>query len=152
MTRAPAVFIRSGQVHDPNIESQNIEHVTDTMLPWYVKWEQEINRKLLTGTPYYVKHDVRGLLRGDSAARAAYYQTMFMIAAYSPNMILELEDDNPYEGGDERFLQIQYAPVQKIVDGTARQPRQRPRPLSPSEPSAQQNGHRVLLEEYDYAS
>jgi HK97 family phage portal protein len=138
--------------HHTNIESQNIEHVTDTMLPWYVKWEQEINRKLLAGTSYYTKHDVRGLLRGDSAARAAYYQTMFMIAAYSPNMILELEDDNPYEGGDERFLQIQYAPVQQIVDGTARRQARLPeRPRSPADAATQTHGHRPWLEEQDYA-
>jgi HK97 family phage portal protein len=139
--------------HHTNIESQNIEHVTDTMLPWYVRWEQEIDRKLLAGTPYYTKHDVRGLLRGDSAARAAYYKDLFLVGAVSPNEIRELEDTNPYDGGDERFLQIQYAPVAKIVDGTARQPRSaRQRPLRPGDPSALVNGHRTAPEEPAHVS
>lgn len=139
--------------HHTNIEQQNIEHVTDTMLPWFVRWEQEINRKLLKGTPFYVKHDARGLLRGDSQARSEYYQKMFMIGAYSPNQILEFEDMEPYEGGDERYLQIQYAPVRKIVDGTARQPRQASgRPLGPTDTTqAHLNGHRTLIEDHDYA-
>ena len=122
--------------HHTNIESQNIEHVTDTLQPWLVRGEQELNRKLLSGTPYYVKHDIRGLLRGDSVARADYYHKQFMVGALSPNDIRELEDQNPYEGGDEYFLQIQYAPVRKIVDGTARQPAGQPgRPSSPQRPA-----------------
>lgn len=111
-----------------NIEQQNQEYVTDTLLPWLVRGEQEFNRKLLRMTDYYTKHDVRGLLRGDSAARAQFYKDLFMVGALSPNDIREFEDQNPYDGGDEQFLQIQYAPVRKIVDGTARQA---PRPLSP---------------------
>lgn len=141
--------------HHTNIESQNIEHVVDTMMPWHVRWEQEINRKLLAGTPYYVKHDVRALLRGDSQARSEYYRALFMVGAYSPNDILELEDMNPYEGGDERFLQIQYAPVRKIVDGTARQPRSvgAPRRGVPQDaPEAHVNGWHRLEEEPEHAS
>lgn len=132
--------------HYTNIEQQNVEHVTDTMMPWYVSWEQEIARKLLPEeTDLYVKHDTRALLRGDSAARAAYFQAMSQIGAYSPNDVLELEEMNPFEGGDEHFLQIQYAPIRKIVDGTARQPRPAPRPAGATDPAlaevAPRNGH-----------
>lgn len=138
--------------HHTNIESQNIEHVVDTMMPWHVRWEQEINRKLLRGTEYYAKHDVRALLRGDSQMRAEYYHKMFMVGAYSPNNILELEDMNGYEGGDERFLQSQYAPVRKIADGTAQRARQAPTtvsrraPIAPDSPEARVNGHHKLVE------
>ena len=113
--------------HHTNIESQNIEHVVDTLLPWLLKWEQEIDRKLLAGQRIIKsKHDTRALLRGDSQARADYYHKQFMVGALSPNDIREFEDQNPYPGGDEYFLQIQYAPVPKIVDGTARAARNAP--------------------------
>lgn len=128
--------------HFTNIEHQNIDHVTDTMMPWHRMWEQETEMKLLPDEPdLFVRHDTRALMRGDSKARADYYRALFQVAALSPNDIRELEDENPYEGGDEYFLQIQYAPVRQIVEGTARQPRQVQRPLSPSEPGAHQNGY-----------
>lgn len=135
--------------HFDNIETSNIDHTVDTMMPWHIRWEQEINRKLLKGTPFYVKHDVRALMRGDSKARAEYYRSQFMIGALSPNDIRELEEQNPFPGGEEYFLQIQYAPIRKIVDGTARQPRQAQRPLSPGDTTAHvngyQNGHHALM-------
>ena len=133
--------------HYNNMEHENLNYVVDTLTPWLVRWEQEMNRKLLLGTDFYAKHEVRSMLRGDHATRAAYYKDMFLVGAYSPNDILELEDMNPYEGGDERFLQIQYAPVRKIVDGTARQPTQVQRPVSmrdeatASSLKAHRNGH-----------
>jgi len=126
-----------------NIEQQAIDYVVGTLTPWLVRGEQEINRKLLRGTPFYVKHDVRGLLRGDQAARAEYYKALFAVGAYSPNDIRELEDMNPVDGSDNYFLQIQYSTIEKIVNGTARQPRQAQRPLSPQEtPAAALNGAR----------
>jgi HK97 family phage portal protein len=137
--------------HFTNIEHQSIEHIQDTMAPWHRMWEQELAMKLLAEDPaLYVRHDVRALLQGDSKARAEYYRTMVMTGIYSPNIVLELEDMDPYDGGDERFMQIQMAPVRKIVDGTARQPRQAQRPVSPSDPGAHRNGHHHP-EEHAYA-
>ncbi len=135
-----------------NIEQQAIDYVVGCLTPWLVRGEQELNRKLLKGTPYYVKHDVRGLLRGDQAARAEYYKALFAVGAYSPNDIREIEDFNPYDGGDEYFLQIQYAPVRKIADGSARQPRPAPRPLSPQDTTAHRNGFHHAPEEPARAS
>lgn len=88
-----------------NIEQQSIDFVTYTLGPVLVQEEQEINRKMLgvkSGT--YAKHVLAGLLRGDSAARSAFYREMFAVAALSPNDILDLEDMDPVEGGDARFV------------------------------------------------
>lgn len=86
-----------------NIEHQGIEFVTNTMRPVCVNWEQEINRKLLTEAEkgkVYAKFNLEGLLRGDSVSRAQFYQVMVQNKIYSPNECRELEDRNPYEGGD----------------------------------------------------
>ncbi len=127
--------------HFTNIEHQAIEYVQDTLMPWLIMIEQELCTKLLSPSDgLYIRHDTRALMRGDSKARSEYYRALFQVAALSPNDIRELEDENPYVGGDEYFLQIQYAPVRKIVDGTAMQPRQARRPASPSEQAAATNG------------
>ena len=52
----------------------------------------------------YYKHSVEGLLRGDNASRASFYQTMWNIGAMSVNEIREKEDLDPVAGGDEHFV------------------------------------------------
>jgi phage portal protein BeeE len=46
-------------------------------MPWIVRWEQEINRKVFTEAElragYYVKFNLAGLLRGTAKERAEFY-------------------------------------------------------------------------------
>ena len=68
----------------------------------------------------YTKIDMRGLMRGDMAARVAYYQAMVAIGAYSPNRALELEDENTIgPAGDIHVMQSQNVTLERIADGTA---------------------------------
>jgi HK97 family phage portal protein len=79
-----------------NIEQQNVEYVTDCLLSWLVRWEQEINRKIFLGEKdVFAEHVVNGLLRGDQTARSAFYREQFNIGALSQNDIRELENHNP---------------------------------------------------------
>ncbi len=86
-----------------NIEHLGIEFVTDTMMPWFVKWEQSANRYLLLpserGAKYYTKFNVNALLRGDAASRAAFYDIMRRNGAYNADDLLEMEDQNPLPEG-----------------------------------------------------
>lgn len=82
-----------------NIEHQGLEFVAHTLLPWLVRWEQEINRKLFRGTAYYVKHDVRGLLRGDIKSRFEAYAIGRQWGWLSADDVLEREDENPLPDG-----------------------------------------------------
>jgi len=89
-----------------NIEHQGLEFVTDTMMPWLVRWEQSITRDLLTVAErrrYFAEFLVDGIMRGDSAARASYYNSMWMMGAMNPNEIRTKENMNPRddEGGNE---------------------------------------------------
>lgn len=101
-----------------NVEQQSIEFVTDALLPWLVRWEQEANRKLFRESEkgkYYTKFNVNGLLRGDSTARATFYKEMFSIGVFSQNDIRELEEQNPIEGGDRYYVQgNNMVPIDKI--------------------------------------
>jgi HK97 family phage portal protein len=95
-----------------NIEQQSIEYVTDTLMPWLVNWEQEINNKLLDGgNDNFAEFLVEGLLRGDSQARSAYYNQMFMVGSLSPNEIREKENMNPVDGGDKYYIPLNMLPV-----------------------------------------
>ncbi len=86
-------------------EQMFLAHVKYTMGPWYSRVEKSANKNLLTSEEraagLYFKFITNGLLRGDSASRADYYTKMYNIGAINPNEIRDLEDMNPYEGGDQ---------------------------------------------------
>jgi len=56
-----------------NIEQQSIESVTDSIRPWVQRVENAINADPdLVAPGHYLEAELEGVLRGDSAARAAY--------------------------------------------------------------------------------
>lgn len=100
-----------------NIEQQNIDYVTDGLLGWCERWEQECWYKLLSDSEkkenYFFKIIVEGLLRGDITARTAAYKAQFDMGAISPNEIRELENRNPVDGGDQYFVQLNLTTLEK---------------------------------------
>ena len=92
-----------------NIEQQSLEFVKYTLEPWIVRWEQSINRALLSETEkatYFVKFNVDGLLRGDYQSRMNGYATARQNGWMSANDIRELEnlDRIPAELGGDLYL------------------------------------------------
>ena len=98
-----------------NIEQQSIEFVVDTMRPWAERWEQRYDISLLTEQEqdqgYFFKFGLDALLRGDSAARAAFYTSLFQMGAFSTNDIRDSEDLDEVEGGDQRFVPLNMVPL-----------------------------------------
>lgn len=87
-----------------SLEQKSQAYKSNCLDPWLERWEQEANSKLLgigSHSPYYFKFNANALLRPDATSRASYYEKMIMMRAMSPNEVRELEDMNPYEGGDE---------------------------------------------------
>lgn len=92
-----------------NIEQQSLEFVKYTLDPWVIRWEQSIQRRLLTPDEkksYFVKFNVEGLLRGDYASRMNGYATARQNGWMSANDIRELEnlDRIPAEQGGDLYL------------------------------------------------
>lgn len=92
-----------------NIEQQSLEFVKYTLEPWIVRWEQSLNRALLSDsekTAYFVKFNVDGLLRGDYQSRMNGYATARQNGWMSANDIRELEnlDRIPPELGGDLYL------------------------------------------------
>jgi len=100
-----------------NIEHQGLEYVGDTIEPWAVRWEQEAKRKLKPNNKrYFFKHSFQALLRTDAQARGEFYRMMQSHGNMTQNEVRALEDMNPVEGGDGRYIQINMGLVNN--DGT----------------------------------
>lgn len=80
-----------------NIEQQSIEFVQHTIRPWLVRWEQQINKKLLGGD-YFAEFNVDGLLRGDIKSRYEAYAIARQNGWMSANDIRRLENMDPLPG------------------------------------------------------
>ncbi len=92
-----------------NIEQQSLEFVKYTLDPWIVRWEQSLQKALLSESEkgsYFIKFNVEGLLRGDYASRMQGYSTARQNGWMSANDIRELEDMNmiPEELGGNLYL------------------------------------------------
>jgi HK97 family phage portal protein len=97
-----------------NVEQESLNAQKFTLTPWQRRIEGAVRRSLLVTYPdHYVQIDSRGLLRGDSAARAAYFNTLFQLGAMSPNDIRRVEDFDPIvdPAADEYFVQLNMAPL-----------------------------------------
>jgi HK97 family phage portal protein len=115
-----------------NIEHQGIEYVMYSMLPQTTRFEQFANWKLFTpaerAAGYYVKANVDALLRGDSAARAAYLNTKRQNGVINADEWRELDDENPIGGlAGEAYL------VNGNMIGTETAAKQLPKAAKPNE-------------------
>ena len=92
-----------------NIEQQSLEFVKYTLDPWVIRWEQSIQRSLLSRdekAAYFVKFNLEGLLRGDYQSRMNGYAIGRQNGWMSANDIRELEnlDRIPAEDGGDLYL------------------------------------------------
>jgi phage portal protein BeeE len=111
-----------------NIEMQAIEYVGDTLQPHYVRWEQEIKRKLVSPNEpdVFAEHLIVGLLRGDQAARSTFYRERFNIGTLSQNDIRELENENGIGPEGDKY----YVPM-NLTSGDEEE---KPEPAEPAVP------------------
>ena len=104
-----------------NIEQQSLEFVRDTLSPLLISWEQELAYQLMTedeffSNKYYFKFNLNSLLRGDSQARANYYEKMMHLGIYSINEVRELEDKDKIENGDKHYMSLNYIDIDLMND------------------------------------
>ncbi len=105
-----------------NIEQQSLEFVTYTLQPWLIRWEQGLNRALLSDDEkgdYFVKFSVDGLLRGDYASRMSGYATARQNGWMSSNDIRRLEDMDMIPDEDGGNLYLVNGSMTKLADAGA---------------------------------
>ena len=79
------------------------DYVTFCLQAWVTTWEQALSLALLTeqeiADGYIFRHELKGLLRGDAAARSAYFTAALGTASspgwMSPNDVRRAEDQDP---------------------------------------------------------
>lgn len=99
------------------IEQQNLGFLQYTLSPYLTRWEQSIWRWLVkpseVGT-YHAEHNLEGLLRGDSAARAAFMTALVNAGLLTINEGRRLDNRPPLPGGDVATRQSQNVPITQL--------------------------------------
>ena len=116
----PLILInRSGDKNSTYASSEQIisMFITHQMQPVFSNFEQEMNAQLLYPSEqdeYYFEFDVGGIMRGDSAARAALYQALFKTASITPDEIRNKEHMSPLPDGQGKKVYIlnQLVPIE----------------------------------------
>jgi HK97 family phage portal protein len=98
-----------------NIEQQSLDFVTNGLMPWLRRIELAVGRDLITDDTLFAEFDTRGSLRADAAGRGAYYNTLWNLGVLSVNEIRALENLNPVDGGDVRFVQLNMTTLDKAA-------------------------------------
>jgi HK97 family phage portal protein len=77
--------------------------------------EQAVMKQLLTpadrAAGVTIEFNLEGLLRGDTASRAAFYTSMLNAGVFTINYVRALENLPPIEGGDVPRMQMQNVPI-----------------------------------------
>ena len=102
-----------------NIEQQSLEFVKYTLEPWIIRWEQSLNRALLSKeqkNKYFFNFNVEGLLRGDYQSRMNGYAVARQNGWMSANDIRSLENMDlisAEDGGDLYLINGNMLPLNK---------------------------------------
>ncbi|WP_313327008.1 phage portal protein [Pseudomonas qingdaonensis] len=99
------------------IEQQNLGFLQYTLSPYLNRWEYAIERWLLKPGDvgrYHAEHNIDGLLRGDSAARASFMGTLADKGLRTINELRRLDNMPPLPGGDVATRQSQNVPITQL--------------------------------------
>ena len=105
------------RAHFANVENLNIDYVTDALMPWVKRLEEEADWKLIgpRSQAAYTKFATKELMRGDSQAMAAWYREMRHMGVMNVNEIREELDLDPIgPNGDMYTMQMQYVSLDYI--------------------------------------
>lgn len=116
MFRLPLHFLnKMGQATFNNLEMMGTHFVQYTMMPWIIRWEQELTRKLLTqgeiDRGLRFKFNVAALIRGDIKTRSEVYAKAVQWGWMTRNEVRALEDMNPLDELDEPLQPLNMVPA-----------------------------------------
>lgn len=118
--QVPLYKLNAGTQSYNSNEQNSIEYLTSSLSPRIANIEDELTLKLLTEKQWddglRIKANMNVELRGDTAARGAWYRTMREIGAYSVNDIRSYEDLEDVIGGDTRQASLNYIPLEMFEE------------------------------------
>ena len=140
-----------GAVSYASVEMNDLGFVLHTLLPWARSNEQAISRDLLSDREQaflYAEYSLDALLRGDSAARAAFYRALAELEAITPNEVRRKENMPPLPGGNQVVkVPPKPAPRDRTDEDDERDPRGRPRGQTRAELIVVEAAARVVQKE-----
>jgi HK97 family phage portal protein len=110
----PVDMVVSGAGSKATAEQNWQQLYANTLAPYAIKFEEELKRKLIPVKDkgiYYFKFNFNSLLRADASARAEFYNKGINNGWMTPNEARSYEDANPYEGGDQTFVNANLVPT-----------------------------------------
>ena len=99
------------------VEQMLIGFLTFSLRPWLTRIEQAIRKSLLAPgerNKYFAEFSIEGLLRADSAARAAFYSTMTQNGLMTRNEARQKENLQPKPGADQLTVQSNLLPIDQL--------------------------------------
>jgi hypothetical protein len=119
-------------------EQENLSYVTDTLRPYLVRIEREIQRKLLPqDNSMFVEFDVSERLRGDFATTMTGFAVGKQWGFYSTNIVLEKLGENPIgPEGDIYWAPVNMQNAARLLDTESIQDQpiaSDPAPVTPAE-------------------
>jgi HK97 family phage portal protein len=108
-----------------NIEHQGIDLVVHCLMPWALRWEEQLALKLLTPAErreLYWEHVFAGLLRGDLKSRYDAYQQALINGFLTINEVRRLENlPGIGPAGDVHYVQGNLTTAEKLLAGVRQQ-------------------------------
>lgn len=97
-----------------SIEENGQEFVTYTLVPWLRRIESAISRSLIYNDDvFFAEFDTKGLMRGNSNARAGFYSTMINLGLMTHNECRRAENLPPIgEIGDHHLVAMNLQPLE----------------------------------------
>ena len=108
------------ETHRPftGLEQQTLGFQKFTLRRRLKRIEQALEKQLLSVADRLagitIEFNLEGLLRGDSAARASFYQQMLTNGVMTINEVRALENLPPVEGGEVPRMQMQNVPITQV--------------------------------------
>ncbi|QDL92540.1 phage portal protein [Paroceanicella profunda] len=100
----PLMIMQASGMSYASAEQLFQAHVVHTLMPWFERWEQALDRVVLPEPELYAYHNVKGLMRGTAVDRAAYYEKALGAPGkpgwMTQNEVRDAEGEDRVEDGD----------------------------------------------------
>lgn len=136
------------EVHDraaayASVEQFFLQFAVHTIRPWLVRWEQELNRKVLgLGSGLHTEFDLNALLRGDIKSRFDAYHLALTDGFMNRDEVRAKENLNAIANGEGKvfFVPANTVPLKRALEAPATPP-SAPQPQNEPAPPQARTAH-----------
>jgi len=93
------------------------EFIVYTMMPWFKRWEGQLNRRVLR-QPFFCEFNYAAFMQGDPPTRGEFYWKLWQMGVVTQNDVARRENMNGIgPEGDVRFVPANMVPLQVAIAG-----------------------------------